>query len=680
MTLRRQLMLVSLLLLALPWAGCQFVREMEGALQHGQEQSLQATTQAIATVLGNQPELLYPNPQRWQDSASTVQQLYATASAAPIIVDGYEDGWTGPIHGQWGPISYRAQTRKGRLYLFFRVTDDTVNYHDPRITTHATGDRLILRTGNGASFVIASAGPGPVQARLLENGRVQRWESRIRGQWQDTMDGFTLELEMPLELAANRLGFYLVNVSGSSSTTHGNIEPRNHALPPWLVYSSNKLQSLVKPFAAGELVLSIVDTHHWIVAQAGQLESEAEPWQQTAQNTGSATSWPMRMLYRAILNNKPQPPPNSEQAAGRFGMNNEREVLAALVGNASAGWYAQENNRQQKLLRAASPIVSDGEVVGVVLAEQNSEQYLSLTDQAFSALLLYSISAMLVSALGLLGYASWLSWRIRQLSLATDDIIAKDGSIRDNFKTSGAGDELGDLSRQYGELLGRLREYTEYLRTLSRKLSHELRTPIAVIQSSLDNLDQAPEQGQVYIQRSREGLERLNHILTAMSEASRLEESIQQSQKEELELVGFCRDIVGAYQQVYTQHHLEFICELQQCSVQAAPELLAQLLDKLFDNAASFAPADTFIRLQLTESDQGPRIRVENQGPTLPKTMQGQLFDSMVSVRDADQQGHLGLGLHIARLIAEYHNGRIYGENLDESPDKQTGVAFTLEL
>ncbi len=361
-------------------------------------------------------------------------------------------------------------------------------------------------------------------------------------------------------------------------------------------------------------------------------------------------------------------------------MNNEREVLAALVGNASAGWYAQENNRQQKLLRAASPIVSDGEVVGVVLAEQNSEQYLSLTDQAFSALLLYSISAMLVSALGLLGYASWLSWRIRQLSLATDDIIAKDGSIRDNFKTSGAGDELGDLSRQYGELLGRLREYTEYLRTLSRKLSHELRTPIAVIQSSLDNLDQAPEQGQVYIQRSREGLERLNHILTAMSEASRLEESIQQSQKEELELVGFCRDIVGAYQQVYTQHHLEFICELQQCSVQAAPELLAQLLDKLFDNAASFAPADTFIRLQLTESDQGPRIRVENQGPTLPKTMQGQLFDSMVSVRDADQQGHLGLGLHIARLIAEYHNGRIYGENLDESPDKQTGVAFTLEL
>lgn len=64
MTLRRQLLLVSLLLLSLPWAGCQFVREMEAALRHGQEQSLQATAQAVAAVLAERDELLYPDPQR----------------------------------------------------------------------------------------------------------------------------------------------------------------------------------------------------------------------------------------------------------------------------------------------------------------------------------------------------------------------------------------------------------------------------------------------------------------------------------------------------------------------------------------------------------------------------------------------------------------------------------------
>ena len=60
MTLRRQLLLVSLLLLSLPWAGCQFIREMEGALRHGQAQSLQASATAVAAVLGEREELLYP--------------------------------------------------------------------------------------------------------------------------------------------------------------------------------------------------------------------------------------------------------------------------------------------------------------------------------------------------------------------------------------------------------------------------------------------------------------------------------------------------------------------------------------------------------------------------------------------------------------------------------------------
>jgi hypothetical protein len=103
MSLRRQLLLVSLLLLALPWAGCQYVQEMESALQSGQEKALLATTRAIATVLGEKPGLLYPQLVRWRDKETPDRQLYAVASAAPIIVDGYADGWEGPVHGRFWP-------------------------------------------------------------------------------------------------------------------------------------------------------------------------------------------------------------------------------------------------------------------------------------------------------------------------------------------------------------------------------------------------------------------------------------------------------------------------------------------------------------------------------------------------------------------------------------------------
>ena len=89
MTLRRQLLLVSLLLLSLPWAGCQFIREMEGALQHGQEQSLQATARAVAAVLGEREEMLYPNPLRLVAPADRQPPIYAHAAEQVLIVDGY---------------------------------------------------------------------------------------------------------------------------------------------------------------------------------------------------------------------------------------------------------------------------------------------------------------------------------------------------------------------------------------------------------------------------------------------------------------------------------------------------------------------------------------------------------------------------------------------------------------
>src|SRR5690606_32547351 len=83
-----------------------------------------------------------------------------------------------------------------------------------------------------------------------------------------------------------------------------------------------------------------------------------------------------------------------------------------------------------------------------------------------------------------------------------------------------------------------------------------------------------------------------------------------------------------------------------------APELVAQALDKLFDNACSFAPPEGWIALSLAAGDgAAPVIRVANSGPPLPAAMQERLFDSLVSVRDrtarAGEAPHLGLGLYV---------------------------------
>jgi K+-sensing histidine kinase KdpD len=111
--------------------------------------------------------------------------------------------------------------------------------------------------------------------------------------------------------------------------------------------------------------------------------------------------------------------------------------------------------------------------------------------------------------------------------------------------------------------------------------------------------------------------------------------------------------------------------------VAGVPDLIVQALDKLMDNAASFCPAQGKIELRLAAMTDGWDIGVCNEGPALPMELQDSLFEPMVSLRgNESSEVHLGLGLHIVRLIVDFHRGRVGAQNL---PDGR-GVCVTMHL
>ena len=145
-------------------------------------------------------------------------------------------------------------------------------------------------------------------------------------------------------------------------------------------------------------------------------------------------------------------------------------------------------------------------------------------------------------------------------NLADRPILDRSGDILQQAQRSGMRSQTqAPDSRSFSSIVERLSQYTNYLENMSSRLSHELRTPVTVVRSSIENLGSTdnPEESQVYIKRAEEGISRLNLILTNMSEATRLEQMLQTSEKESINVTEVVKGCVEGYRLAYPNTEFE---------------------------------------------------------------------------------------------------------------------------
>jgi signal transduction histidine kinase len=326
----------------------------------------------------------------------------------------------------------------------------------------------------------------------------------------------------------------------------------------------------------------------------------------------------------------------------------------------------------------AVPVELQGEVHGAIVVRSTSEGLLLMTNRALSRLLLNTLALTVVLVVVLWLFATRLSRRVRRLGSAVSEAMA-DRNNPGALPLANDRDELGELARNNEKLLRAITEYSQYLQTLASKLSHELKTPLAITRSSLDNLaarELDPDTHR-FIERAREGVDRQSAIVRAMSEASRLEAAIDAAEWDRVDLVRLVRGCAEGYRDLYTGRKLNVSLPETEQVMECAPDLLAQALDKLVDNAMSLSGDGDEVGIVLESGEGTLDLLVQNSGSRLPDELQERLFDSLVSVREKRGRGpHLGLGLYIVRLVAAAHRGDVSARNL---PGDQ-GVEFRISL
>jgi two-component system sensor histidine kinase ChvG len=370
------------------------------------------------------------------------------------------------------------------------------------------------------------------------------------------------------------------------------------------------------------------------------------------------------------------------------------EAIAQQSQRAILGQPTREWRRQRipsiGVVSVAEPIWRGDNIVGGVVLEESDTSQRALARRAAETVMIGGGVVLLVAIGGLLWFAFSVVRRITRLQRHAAEAVDVQGRVRHDLLDGlhhprhAGSDEIGALTHTLDAMVTRQARYNQYLEQLAARLSHELRTPVAVVRSSLDNLrsETLSDDARTFLARADEGVTRLSTIISRMSEATQLERMLQGATRERIDLVALVRGCVEGYRLAFPLRKFAFESSEASIIMQGVPDAIAQMLDKLAQNAVDFARDGTTITVRVALEGSDASITVENIGPLLPSDL-STLFESMVSVREgkyggasSGKEAHLGLGLYVARLVAEHHDGKISARNLDAGD----GVVFRVVM
>ncbi len=224
--------------------------------------------------------------------------------------------------------------------------------------------------------------------------------------------------------------------------------------------------------------------------------------------------------------------------------------------------------------------------------------------------------------------------------------------------------------------------YEEALRDFINITSHELRHPITLMKGYSEVLNSFGEDLDEETRRKAlnaidRGTIRLEKLVSALLDTSRIERGSFLVQRKDVELVRLIEEVVEEMLIKGSPHYFELELPDPPLVCGADPEKLTQLLVILLENAVKYAPAGSAITVEAREENETVIVSVTDRGPGVPVEERKRIFDRLYQVGDAIYHSvpGIGLGLYIARKIVEAHGGLIWYE-----PNPEGGSIFSFLL
>ncbi|HPT48730.1 MAG TPA: two-component system sensor histidine kinase CreC [Accumulibacter sp.] len=335
-----------------------------------------------------------------------------------------------------------------------------------------------------------------------------------------------------------------------------------------------------------------------------------------------------------------------------------QDVARTLKGQYGARTTRENDyDRNSSVMYVAAPIVQDGRIAGVLSVGKPARSFQSFIDLARdkawqSALWLFALALLLA-----LGFSFWMTRDLRRLVLYATEVSS---GKRDRIPIEGRS-ELRRLAQALEHLRAEL-DGKAHVEKVSQLLAHELKSPIAAIGGAIELLqDETDPARRDRLQSNIAGeTARLQRIVEGVLNLARAENRGRLDEVDDLPLDDLLRDVLATREARLTAKSLRVDADLQRVRVRGSRFLLRQALTNLVDNAIDFSPDGGALHLRLTETENGVRLELSDQGPGIPDYALPRLFERFYSLPRPDTgERSSGLGLNLVREVARLHRGTI---------------------
>ncbi len=363
----------------------------------------------------------------------------------------------------------------------------------------------------------------------------------------------------------------------------------------------------------------------------------------------------------------------------------ERDVLGAWP---EAQRALNEGKVVSKVRNAPdlTPVMSAAAPIGdtVLLSTANDRNFTRTVRNQRQGLMVFMALAALLSVLLSLFLARTIVRPLRRLALAAHRVRLGRAREVKVPRLPSRSDEIGLLARAVSDMSQSLRQRIDNIEAFAADVTHELKNPLASLRSALDGLDRVeqPALRKQLLDVARDDVVRLDRLIGDISEAARTDAELARATFERVDLGPMLEQLVSSWanRREVGDARIAFARPRKNSAVvMGRPEGLARAFDNLIDNAVSFSPPGGLIEIAAVRVDDKVRIRVDDEGPGVPKDAREAIFNRFHSIRPEQEDfgRHSGLGLAIARAIVEGHDGEIDVQDRDDAP---SGARFTICL